>query len=96
MWKCDQCGEVFNEPKDRKCPFCESEDIEAVENLYECECCGRRMYGSEHKVCRSCRLKLMGLADSMVLDALLITHRDVPATREFLKKYFKENWNELW
>ena len=58
-----------------------------------CECCGgETLVTNTQGVCPRCANQLSELWNWVVMDAMLITHKDYSATEEFLKDYCKNAW----
>ena len=98
MWKCNNCGELFEAPAlingEKLCRNCLSANIDDVTDQLEvCECCGEKVLGTGIEgVCHHCEAKLSELWNFVVIDATLITHKDYEATEAIIKEYFMSKW----
>jgi hypothetical protein len=98
MYKCRYCGETFAVPATRDgvefCRACGSSEVECIDDqLEECSCCGKKVLKTGRMgVCSKCEAQIVDLWGYLVVDAMLVTHKEFRSTDEFLKEYFMDTW----
>ena len=98
MYRCSECKSTFETPVVRGgrklCVYCRCGAIEDIsDELTTCRFCGERVLEVNNDgCCETCFAQLNELWDYVVMDAMLITHKDRETTDRLLKEYYSKKW----